>query len=93
MTATITRKTILVSKDMHVDTVVRLLTTQLNNFSYAIIKARGQQIIKALDGVEILKNKIFYKKIKRIDIKTSTETIEHDNKKLDITTIKIVLDM
>ena len=45
-----------------------------------LIKARGRSISKAVDVLEILKNRFIKEKIKKIDIVTGTDQIESDDR-------------
>ena len=58
------------------------------------IKARGKSINKAVDVVEILKNRLFKDNIKKINITTGTDIIESpDRGTFNISTIEIELEI
>lgn len=57
---------------------VLAVVTQLTSQSEVHVKARGQSISKAVDVVEIVRNK-FVPELKVTSVKIGTDTIEIDN--------------
>ncbi len=66
--------------------------TQFNkeNAKEVRIKARGKTISKAVDVEEMLRNR-FMPEVKVKEVILGTDTVENDGKKINISTIEIVL--
>lgn len=70
---------------------VLAVTTQLNKANEVIIKARGRAISRAVDTVEIARNK-FISGLKVKEIKIGTETMKReDGSPIDVSVISIRL--
>jgi DNA-binding protein len=71
---------------------VLAIVTQFNNGSAQVtVKARGKAISRAVDAVEVSRNR-FLHEIKIKDIKIGTEKIATDRGDSNVSTIEIVLD-
>lgn len=69
---------------------VLAVVTQLASQSEVRVKARGQSISKAVDVVEIVKNKFMQDlKISKIDI--GTDTLQTEKDKINVSRIEIVV--
>lgn len=83
--------TILVGKKPLMNYVFACLTTLQTGQSELVVKARGRAISRAIDIVQILKNR-FYKdlQIKNIQIGTE-EVVGQGNRTVSVSTIEITL--
>ncbi len=73
----------------YVMAVVTLLTQGVNEI---VIKARGRAISKAVDAVEIVRNRFMPGKIKIKDIKIGSQTLtSQDGRQTRVSTIEITL--
>ncbi|HEX32984.1 MAG TPA: DNA-binding protein Alba [Candidatus Aenigmarchaeota archaeon] len=70
--------------------VLAVVTQFHNNANEVEIRARGRAISKAVDVVEIVKNK-FLNDVKEKNIEIGTEQVDSDKGKLNVSTITIVL--
>lgn len=70
--------------------VLAVITQFHNNFDQVQIKARGRAISKAVDIVEIVKNK-FMNNVKESNIEVGTEELQSERGKLNVSTISITL--
>jgi len=70
--------------------VLAVVTQFHNNVDNVVIKARGRAISKAVDVVEIVKNK-FMNDLKDSNIEVGTEELQNEKGKLNVSTISITL--
>jgi archaea-specific DNA-binding protein len=70
--------------------VFAVITQFKSGVSEVIIKARGKLISRAVDVMEILKNK-FMSEVKIKSIKTSTEALKNDKGDVNVSVITITL--
>ncbi len=71
--------------------VLAVMTQFQNGAKNVLVKARGKQISKAVDVVEILKNK-FLKEVKVGEISISTETLKAEKGDVNVSVISIPLE-
>ncbi len=71
--------------------VLAVMTQFQNGAKNVLVKARGKQISKAVDVVEILKNK-FLKEVKVGEISISTETLKAEKGDINVSVISIPLE-
>jgi DNA-binding protein len=69
---------------------VLAVVTQLASQNEARIKARGQSISKAVDVVEIVRNK-FAQDVKIANIQIGTDTLQTEKDKINVSRIEIVV--
>ncbi len=69
---------------------VLAVVTQLASQSEVHIRARGQSISKAVDVVEIVRNK-FVQDLKIVNIQIGTDTLETEKEKINVSRIEIVV--
>lgn len=82
--------TVLVGKKPVMNYVLASLTLLNQGFEKIVIKARGRAITKAVDTVEILRNRFLKDKIKVDAIKIDSEEItRQDGRKARVSTIEI----
>ena len=75
----------------YVTAIMALLNSE--NFTEVVIKARGNAISRAVDAVEITRNRFFKNvEVKQIDIGTEAMTNE-DGRKSNVSSIEICLAM
>ena len=67
---------------------VLAVVTQFTSQQEVLVKARGQSISKAVDVVEIVKNK-FMPDLQVADIKIGTDTLEGEKEKINVSRIEI----
>jgi len=70
--------------------VLAVVTQFHNNLDQVHVKARGRAISKAVDIVEIVKNK-FMNNVKDSNIEVGTEELQSERGKLNVSTISITL--
>lgn len=70
--------------------VLAVVTQFHNNMDSVVVKARGRAISKAVDVVEIVKNK-FMNDLKDGSIEVGTEELQNEKGKLNVSTISITL--
>lgn len=70
--------------------VLAVVTQFHNNMDNVVVKARGRAISKAVDVVEIVKNK-FMNDLKDGSIEVGTEELQNERGKLNVSTIAITL--
>ncbi|MHA1269096.1 MAG: DNA-binding protein Alba [Candidatus Helarchaeota archaeon] len=74
--------------------VMACITVIQTNADKLIIKSRGQSISKAVDVLEILKNRFLMDKIKDISIVTGTDTIESEDRgTFNVSTLEIEIKL
>lgn len=73
--------------------VLAVVTLFNEENSHVIVRARGKTISKAVDTVEIVKNR-FVQESCVLDIKIGTEQIKNnnDNEKINLSTIEILIE-
>jgi DNA-binding protein len=69
---------------------VLAVVTQFNNTKEVTVKARGRAISRAVDVVEIVRNR-FMTEVKVKDIKIGTEEISEEGTPIRLSSIEIVL--
>ena len=75
----------------HLMNYVNSIDMQFKNSPEVIIKARGKFISKAIDIVEVAKRRYTENHIKVKEIKIGTEQYENEDKKINVSTIDIIL--
>jgi len=78
-----------IGKKRTLNYAVAILTQFNQGVKEVIVKARGKSISKAVDAVELVKNR-FAQDVK-VDIEIGTEAVENEGKKLNVSTITIKL--
>ncbi len=83
---------VLVGKKPVMNYVLATLTLLEQGVSEIIIKARGRAISKAVDAVEIVRNRFLRGKIEVKDIKIGSQTLtSQDGRQTRVSTIEITL--
>jgi len=82
--------TIYVGKKPTMNYVLACVTLFHNGQKDVIVKARGKAISKAVDVVQVVKNK-FLQDLKIDKIEIGTEEVENEGKKLNVSTISITV--
>lgn len=70
--------------------VLAVVTQMTSGQDEVHVKARGQSISKAVDVVEIIRNK-FIRDLNVADIEIGTDVIEAENEKINVSRIDIVV--
>ncbi|MBD3227411.1 MAG: RNA-binding protein [Candidatus Lokiarchaeota archaeon] len=74
--------------------VMACFTVIQSGMDSIVIKARGRSISKAVDVLEILKNRFIKDKIKDVTLKTGTDQIESDDRgTFNVSTIDIEIKL
>ncbi|MGC9149040.1 MAG: DNA-binding protein Alba [Sulfolobales archaeon] len=82
--------TVLVGKKPVMNYVLAVLTLLNQGFDKVVVKARGRSITKAVDTIEILRNRFLKDKVKVDSIKIDSEEItRQDGRKARVSTIEI----
>ncbi|MEM0043530.1 MAG: DNA-binding protein Alba [Sulfolobales archaeon] len=82
--------TVLVGKKPVMNYVLAVLTLLNQGFDRIVVKARGRAITKAVDAVEILRNRFLKDKVKIESVKIDSEEItRQDGKKARVSVIEI----
>jgi DNA-binding protein len=85
---------IYIGKKSAMNYVMACFTVIQSGMDDIIIKARGRSISKAVDVLEILKNRFIKDKIKGSSIVTGTDTIESDDRgTFNVSTIEITVNL
>jgi len=85
---------VLVGKKPVMNYVLALLTLLNQGVEEVVVKARGRAISKAVDAVEIIRNRFLPGKIDIKDIKIGSQTITtSDGRTVRVSTIDIVLKL
>lgn len=85
---------IYIGKKSAMNYVMACFTVIQSGMDSIIIKARGRSISKAVDVLEILKNRFIKDKIKGTSIVTGTDTIESDDRgTFNVSTIEITVNL
>ncbi len=83
---------VLVGKKNVMNYVLAVLTLINNNVKEIIVKARGRAISKAVDTVEIVRNRFLPGKVQIEDIKIGSQTVTSPNgRETRVSTIEIKL--
>jgi DNA-binding protein len=84
--------TVLVGKKPVMNYVLAMLTLLNQGVNEVIIKARGRAISKAVDAIEIVRNRFLPGKVEVKDIKIGSQTItSSDGRQSRVSTIEIVV--
>ncbi|MEM3830787.1 MAG: DNA-binding protein Alba [Sulfolobales archaeon] len=82
--------TVLVGKKPVMNYVLAVLTLLNQGFDRIVVKARGRAITKAVDAVEILRNRFLKDKVRIESVKIDSEEItRQDGKKARVSVIEI----
>jgi len=82
--------TVFIGKKPVLNYVLACMTLFKSGHEEIVIKARGRSISRAVDVVEVLKNR-FLSKAEVSDIKIGTEELEGDNGPTNVSTIDIIV--
>lgn len=85
---------IYIGKKSAMNYVMACFTVIQSGMDSIIIKARGRSISKAVDVLEILKNRFIKDKIEDVTLKTGTDQIESDDRgTFNVSTIDIEIKL
>ncbi|MEM4035262.1 MAG: DNA-binding protein Alba [Fervidicoccaceae archaeon] len=84
---------ILVGKKPVMNYVMAVLALLNQGVDEVVIKARGRAIGKAVDTVEIIRNKLLVEKVQVKDIKIGSQTIQGQDRTSRVSTIEITLKL
>jgi len=82
---------ILVGKKPVMNYVMAVLALLNQGVEEVIVKARGRAISKAVDTVEIIRNKLLPDKVEVKDIKIGSQTVEGQDRTSRVSTIEITI--
>ena len=85
---------IYIGKKSAMNYVMACFTVIQSGMDTILIKARGRSISKAVDVLEILKNRFIKDKIKKVEITTGTDTIESEDRgTFNVSTLEIEIKL
>ncbi|MCI4396380.1 MAG: DNA-binding protein Alba [Desulfurococcales archaeon] len=84
---------ILVGKKPVMNYVMAVLALLNQGVDEVIIKARGRAISKAVDAVEIIRNKLLAEKVEVKDIKIGSQVVQGQDRTSRVSTIEITLKL
>uniref|UniRef100_A0A7J3ZKP8 DNA/RNA-binding protein Alba n=1 Tax=Fervidicoccus fontis TaxID=683846 RepID=A0A7J3ZKP8_9CREN len=84
---------VLVGKKPVMNYVMAVLALLNQGVDEVVIKARGRAISKAVDAVEIIRNKLLPEKVQVRDIKIGSQTIQGQDRTSRVSTIEITLSL
>ncbi len=82
---------ILVGKKPVMNYVMAVLALLNQGVEEVVVKARGRAISKAVDTVEIIRNKLLPDKVEVKDIKIGSQTVEGQDRTSRVSTIEITI--
>ncbi|HEW63690.1 DNA-binding protein Alba [Fervidicoccus fontis] len=84
---------ILVGKKPVMNYVMAVLALLNQGVDEVIVKARGRAISKAVDAVEIIRNKLLAEKVEVKDIKIGSQVVQGQDRTSRVSTIEITLKL
>ncbi|MGC8752060.1 MAG: DNA-binding protein Alba [Fervidicoccaceae archaeon] len=84
---------ILVGKKPVMNYVMAVLALLNQGVDEVVVKARGRAISKAVDAVEIIRNKLLAEKVEVKDIKIGSQVIQGQDRTSRVSTIEITLKL
>ncbi len=84
---------ILVGKKPVMNYVMAVLALLNQGVDEVIVKARGRAISKAVDTVEIIRNKLLAEKVEVKDIKIGSQVVQGQDRTSRVSTIEITLSL
>ncbi|MEM4044525.1 MAG: DNA-binding protein Alba [Fervidicoccaceae archaeon] len=84
---------ILVGKKPVMNYVMAVLALLNQGVDEVVVKARGRAISKAVDAVEIIRNKLLAEKVEVKDIKIGSQVVQGQDRTSRVSTIEITLKL
>jgi len=84
---------ILVGKKPVMNYVMAILALLNQGIDEVIVKARGRAISKAVDAVEIVRNKLLVDRVEVKDIKIGSQVVQGQDRTSRVSTIEITLKL